>query len=404
MSKCENALAAILRRSEQSRPQHARHSVTRVHLVVACGVATAFLAGSASAQQARRIALRPPDAVSAERFTQVTSVRELRDGGLLAADQAEGRLVLVRWVSAEATAIGRAGSGPGEYRGVGWLYALSGDSTMLTDSYVGRWLLLDGPRIVATVVEQNTLNRLLPSQLSGADELGHVLGARGEVFSGRAPRTRDTADSLVLLMAGRAAQRVDTIAWLKGRGGDGFHVGQRDSGRPPFISVSNPLASEDQALLFRDGWIAVARVGPYRVDWRSPEGRWVRGAPLPFTAVRVDDRERCLAMERVLGGGGACDPSSLPGWPETAPPFLPPSLQRLAPALLAAPDGRLVIARTPSVASPERQYDVVDRQSRLVAVISTGPSEVLIGFGVRSAYTLSTSDLGVQTLRRHAWP
>ncbi|MEK7667933.1 MAG: hypothetical protein AAB409_04730 [Gemmatimonadota bacterium] len=357
-----------------------------------------------AAAQARRIALRAPDAVAAVEFTRVTSVRELRDGSVLVANQPEGRLVLVQWGSAEAPVIGRAGDGPGEYRGVGWLYALAGDSTLFTDSYLDRWLLLDGPRIVATVVEQNTVNRLLRAQLSGADEFGHVLGVRGEVFPGRAPRTRDTADSLLLLLAGRAAQRVDTIARLKGRGGGGFHVGQRESGRPPFIVVTNPLASEDQALLFGDGWIAVARIEPYRVDWRAPDGRWVRGAPLPFTAVGVDDRERCFAMERVLGSAGGSDPSSLPGWPETVPPFLPVWLQSLAPALLAAPDGRLVIARTPTTASPEHQYDVVDRQSRLIGVISVSANETLIGFGARSVYTLSTDAQGVQRLRRHLWP
>lgn len=398
------ALVPMLRMSEPSRRVNARHTRTRVHPVVVFSVATALLGGPGSAQQARRIALRAPDAVAAVEFTRVTSVRELRDGSLLVADQAEGRLVLVRWGSAEVTAIGRAGNGPGEYRAVGWLYALAGDSTLFTDSYLGRWLLLDGPSIVATVGEQRTLNRLLGGQLSGADEFGHVLGVRGEVFSGRAPRTRETADSLLLLLAGRAAQRVDTIARLKGRGGGGFHVGQREGGRPAFIVTANPLSSEDQALLFRDGWMAVARTEPYRVDWRAPDGRCVRGAPLPFTAVRVNDRERCAAMERVLPSGGSCDPSSLPGWPETVPPFPSPWLQRLAPALLAAPDGRLVIARTPTVTSPRRQYDVVDRTSRLVGVISMSSNETLIGFGARSVYTLSTDDLGVQTLRRHPWP
>ena len=398
------ALGAVLTRLAPPHLVNPRHTHAGVRSVFVFVVATAVVGGSTIAQEARPIALRAPDVVSAVAFSRVTSVRELRDGSLLVADQPEGRLVLLPWASAEATVIGRPGNGPGEYRGAGWLYALPGDSTLFTDAFLGRWLLLDGSRIGATVVEQSLVNRLLPAQLAGADGLGHVLGVRASLFTGRVPQLLATADSLVLLLADRATQHVDTIARLKGRGSGGFHIGRREGGRPPSIVVANPLASEEQALLFGDGWIAVARSEPYRVDWRAPDGRWVRGAPLPFAAVRVNDRERCAAMERVLGSAGGCDPSSVPGWPETVPPFLPPLQQRLSPTLLAAPDGRLVIARTPSATSQERHHDVVDRTGRLAGVISVGASEALIGFGARSVYTLATDDEGVQTVRRRPWP
>lgn len=69
-----------------------------------------------------------------------------------------------------------------------------------------------------------------------------------------------------------------------------------------------------------------------------------------------------------------------------------------------APDGRLVIARTPTEASAQRRYDVVGRRGRLAGVITLRACDALIGFGGRSVYVLSTDAVGVQRLRRHSWP
>jgi hypothetical protein len=206
------------------------------------------------------------------------------------------------------------------------------------------------------------------------------------------------------MLADRESQRVDTIQRLRGRGSGGYYVGPAEGSMPALILVSNPIASEELALLFSDGWIAIARLDPYRVDWRSTDGRWRRGAPLPFDVVRVADREKCWAFRRVAGRGRTCDASQIPGWPPTFPPFLPPPLQRLAPTLQAAPDRRLVIARTLTSASTHRRYDIVDRAGRLSAILNLEPNELLIGFGARSVYVLATDEDGVQTLRRHDWP
>ena len=377
---------------------------TRSSSAAVYGVAALCLAAAGSGQQHRRMELPAADAVAEVGFTRVTSVRELGDGSVLVADHAEERLVLVQWRSGEVRIIGRVGNGPGEYRAVGWLYPLAGDSTLLTDSYSGRWLLLDGTRIAGTVSEQRPLNRLLPPQLFGADRMGQVLSVPEAVVPVRGPNARRKSDSLALILAERVSQRVDTFGLIKGRGSEGFQARRPSRGRPGQVVLYNPLASQDKALLFLDGWVAIARAEPYRVDWRAPDGRWVHGAPLPFVAVKASDREKCWAMERWFGRVDPCDPAELPGWPEVMPPFVSLWPQGLEPVLLAGADGHLVIARTPSAASPEHRYDVVDRQGRLAGFIPLPLNESLIGFGVRSAYVLSVDGVGLQTLRRHPWP
>jgi hypothetical protein len=108
------------------------------------------------------------------------------------------------------------------------------------------------------------------------------------------------------------------------------------------------IGTADEALPFADGWIAVVRMDPYRVEWRSPNGRWIRGA-LPFSVIRMDDKEKRAYMERQAAATGkpASSPGSITDWPATVPPYRSPLV------LLASPDGRVFIPRLPSADHPE---------------------------------------------------
>lgn len=358
-------------------------------------------------QQELLLTLGPPDALVEAEFTTIISLRELSDGRLLVSDRGEQRLVVVDVQTGQTRTIGRIGDGPNEYRGVGWLFPLPDDSTLFTDSRSRRWFLMDGARFVETIAGGRVPQVLRGTRLFGADRAGRVLGVKAYSFarSGRLWQTRDTADSLMVLRVDRASLEVDTIARIGGRGSEGFTTRRGRGGVPGLIITSNFLASNDQALLFPDGWLAVALTEPYRVDWRTPDGRWIRGAPLPFVPVEVDDREKCAWMRRrsVQRDSRECDPSWLPGWPRVVPPFLP-SMPRTPPRLFAARDGRLIIARTPTASAPDPQYDVVDRQGRLVGKIRLRANEAVVGVGARSVYVAVTDELGIQRLRRHPWP
>jgi hypothetical protein len=358
------------------------------------------------AQEARRIELRPPDAVAPEQFTLIRSVRELSDGSLLATDRWENRLVLIEWDGGEVTDIGRVGGGPGEFQGVGFLYPLSGDSTLFTDMFNARWSLFDRAVSVETFPEWRPLNRLFGAVLHGADRFGHVLGTSAHSFSSEVSEVshtwfKDEADTLNLLLGEWAGGRVDTVGLVGGAGAKkGFS--ERRPGRMNWYIRGNPFQSVEPALLFLDGWIAVARLEPYRVDWRAPDGRWIRGAPLPFEAVEVDDREKCLAVKLWLG---SCDHdiAGIQEWPAIVPPFAVYDSYAI-PVLFAAPDGSVVITRHPTADAPEPRYDIVDRAGRLAGTIILKVNEALIGFGASSVYVLSTDEFDLQTLRRHPWP
>jgi hypothetical protein len=358
-------------------------------------------------QQAPSIRLRPAEIVfngSDEEFSQVTAVRELADGRLLVADRLEGRIVLLDPVSRRVTPIGRRGRGPGEYSAVGGLYALRGDSTLLTDPTTRRWHIVSGDRIVNVPV--TPIASQFGSALGGIDSLGRVLGVVGFRVSSTVPVMRDRADSLLVLRLDRATQRVDTIARIRGQGPQAAATSRMGVGAP---AVASPYTSEDLAVVFADGWVAVAYTSPYRVDWRMPAGRWVRGAPLPFTGRNLNDREKCAVYLQLADRAyGNCGPAMVRQWPGVLPPFLPWTRRGqtapLSPTVLAIPDGRLLIRRAPSPNSTATMYDIVDRRGALVGVLALPSREAVIGFGVRSVYVLATDSDGIQSLRRHPWP
>jgi hypothetical protein len=362
-------------------------------------VVTAIAVSGGNSQQIRSITLRPHTAIAEVEFTAITSVRELSDGSLLVADRSEARVVLIRWRPGGEVVVGRNGDGPGEYRGVGWVYPLGNDTTLLTDWTNGRWHILDGARIVQTIGTQ-PLNRLLNPQLSGTDKHGNVLGVQGQKIGGITTSVLATADSLLFVLADRGGNRFVTVATGKGLGGRMTVLARPSGGQAGRVVGNNPLAVRDQALLFPDGWIAVARAESYRVDWRSPSGRWTQTVSIPFTRVALDEREKCAALERWFGNKQPCNPSEVPGWPETMPAFLAGP----TPTLLAMPDGNLMVSRARTARLNRNDYDLIDRQGRLVGKLALPANESVIGFGLGSIYVVATDELGLQRIRRHPWP
>jgi hypothetical protein len=368
-----------------------------------CLVVFGFLVPPALAagQAGNPIELPPPNAVASTQFTNVRDIRELSDGTLLVGDRLETRLVHIVWDPPAESEIGRIGEGPGEFRGIGPLFPLRGDSTLFIDSYSGRWNLLDYTRIVQTIRRERFWPGVRNGELAGTDTLGHILGTQNFSFPGGSPRGV-YGDSLLVLRASFPTERTDTVARIRGQGGEGLLIQEPTAERPGRIFPQNPLGSQDEAMLFPDGWMAIVRLDPYRVDWISPALVLHPGEPLPYQPVEVSDREKCAALARWIRQDASCDPDVFPGWPTFFPPIV--HNRTRGPVLLAAPTGHLAVRRTPSATIPGNRYDIVGRDSRLVGTLQLPENETLIGFGRQSVYILAKDDWDLETLRRHQWP
>ena len=379
-----------------------------IFVMVAC---PAVLPG----QEPPLIALPAADATLRQKqFSRINTVRELADGTVLVSDQLERSLYVVDFRSGTVRVIGTRGDGPREYQWPGFLYPLSGDSTLFTDGARSRALLLDGASIVERLKGAERLRPQLGGEPWGADRSGRLLGF--EAFAWQPdgkPWSRLYADSLrILLSTGSVlgteaeASEFDTIAEVGGQGRLGVKVVRTAPGSPG-SRETNLLASEGHAWLFSDGWIAVAHPDPYRVDWRRPDGRWIRGGPLPFTEVKVTRREKCFAISWLSGEDG-CRLDGYPDWPAHVPPFLMDRGAWLTPggiSLRPTPDGMLLVKRTPSADSPPgNRYDVVDRSGALRGVVSLSANQMIVGFGRSSLYVVQEDDMDLLTLSRHPWP
>jgi len=327
-------------------------------------------------------------------------VRELSDGRVLIGDRIEVRVIVADFANGTVRQVGRPGRGPEEFSAVRYLYPLGGDTTLLVDRIARRWHILHADQIVRSIPPDDPAFLAAAGIVYGADARGFLL-AHDEVPLERMNPAATRLDSTILLRVAFATGVTDTMARHAPHNARIEIGGTPD--RPSIGVYSQFLDAAEEALLFADGWLAIARLNPYRVDWRSPEGVWIRGEPLPFKEIRVTDREKdAYRYRREVLTGRAIVIRPTSRWPVTVPPFEGLPLQDTP--LLALPDGRLLIARTPSADHPETRYDVVDRRGRLVMQLTMGESERIVGAGRRGVYVAALGDDGLERIRRHPLP
>lgn len=379
------AQASRLRLGLRRRRGAARQSCLSVALAL-------LVLPSAAGAQSR---VPAASSVSKAEFSGLLSLRELSDGSVLLADAVDTRLLWYRFDDDTASDVARTGSGPIEFRSLNHLFDLGPDSTVMADMSNGRWLLLVGNRVAGTIPIEDAAVSVAGSTIRGTDTLRNILTLK---TLGRVPLGDGlSADSLAVVRVNRATGRVDTVAKMR----------SNPAAFPASTGVRNPMLSRafgvsltapDQAVLFRDGWIALAFQEPYRVDWIAPDGTRRAGAPLPFRRVRVDDDEKRAHLRRLSRGAGRrISASSTTRWAEFVNPFG-------REALFMAPDGRLVVRRQQTAADDSISFDIVDRQGNATGGFRLPETSRLIGFGARTMYVALVDADGLERLSRRAWP
>jgi hypothetical protein len=381
--------------------------------VFGSSVATAQVRSVPERDTGMGVPLRAPDAELAQEFSIISSVRELADGRVLLSDEKEKRIALVDFRSQSVITLGRQGGGPGEYRQVARLWAIAGDSTLHKEPYDRRLIVLHGGEISRTAGAADSSLRSLPATpLLGVD-------GRGGMVMATAPRVAEgrlSPDSVCLIRAYRGASRVDTVARLQSPLGWAAEAGVSDaSGRPARAGSGPPptrpsyrmaLHGPDQVAVFPDGWIAIARANPYRVDWCPPDRGCSAGPVISSSQPRMTDREKKAYLEiaaKTHGWPPTTDVSATSGWPRVLPPFVERPSRLDVGALLAMPDGSVLIERLPSADAMWMRYDIVPRGGVVARQIRLPLGEQIVGFGRESVYVVATDADGLQRLRRHPW-
>ena len=218
------------------------------------------------------------------------------------------------------------------------------------------------------------------------------------VVRGTFPRARDTAgyfyldfypppgpdgrgnrDSAAVLRTDPELTRVDTLARLAPA--DIAEV-VGEAGRRFERRVFSGL---DRWGILADGSLWVARVYDNRVDWRSPDGTWLRGEALPDRVLEVTRYDRELFLRRF-------------------PPELRRTAQELPFAAIKPPfeagltdsGGEVWLEKSRAPADSARRYHVVDRRGRLVREIRLRGHGRVIALGQGTALVAEAGPNGTR--------
>ena len=201
-------------------------------------------------------------------------------------------------------------------------------------------------------------------------------------------------DQAWVVRANRRRLTFDTLAQIAGdewhRSVDGTPQAQRVS----FVEVQ--LSAPEQAMMFPDGWVALARQRPYRVDWISPAGTVTTGPDLGWREPAVTEVEidfHLAQLERRLGRTMPAEMRNLP-FSASVPAFGAGALQHWR-------GGQLLVARQPWSGDRGSSYDIVDRSGKAVGRIELPAHVRIVGVSERFVYTASSNEDGIETVRRH---
>jgi hypothetical protein len=371
-------------------------------------------------QAVKQLRLAPPDIRIDPEIAAFWATREIADGRLIVSDARGQGLVALDLTTKKITPIGRMGRGPGEYRIPPiYLQALGGDTTVAMDLIGGsrNWLIIVGDQIVKTLSPAaDSITKVTRAMLQWGAPTGKLFAVADFTFPSGSGEVgfKNSPDSNALIRLDMMTLRIDTIARIRPEPMRMTSTKDTD-GKVVSTSFRTPqYSSRERVTVHADGWISIARIEPYRIDWLSPDGRWTHGKPLPFVEVAITQRELDSIKERearedgrkpgkaAAPAGASRPPVGMKIEPPPLAPFFPPFYDRIP--LIPTPDGRVLVHRMATADSPGNRYDLVNRIGQLDGQIILGENERIVGSGKKHIYVVETDDDGVLWLRRHPWP
>lgn len=359
--------------------------------------------------------LAKAEASFADPFTIISGLRELANGDVIVADMRDRTLQRIDLKSGSATAIAREGSGPNEYAYPTAVYALPGDTTAVYDLGNQRYLLIDPsgkPAGTFRMEEGGSGGGMMILRAAQAtDARGRLYySTRGERgMSGPDGGPPEFSDSGRVIRYDRATKKSDTLGIVfvpkprvEATGGPN---NQNIMVRP------TPMAPEDAWGVAPDGRVGVARVAADQVEWWLPDGKVVKGTPVPYTPIKITEADKKAWWAGTVRGGvnvrsenGRTTVSPASGsvppmdpnivWPATKPPFPGNSAK-------GAPNGELWLLRSRPADDKIPTYDIFDASGNLVRQVRLPADTRLVGFGKGVVYLARKDADDLEYLERY---
>ncbi|HEY0351260.1 MAG TPA: hypothetical protein VGC48_04010, partial [Gemmatimonadales bacterium] len=136
-----------------------------------------------------------------------------------------------------------------------------------------------------------------------------------------------------------------------------------------------------------DGSLWVARVYNNRVDWRSPDGKWTKGASLPDRVLEVTRYDRELFLRKF--------PRELRSTAQELPfAALKPPFE----AALTSPAGEVWLEKSRAPADSSRRYHVVDRRGQLAREVRVRGQGRILALGTGTALVEEPTPDGIRLI------
>jgi hypothetical protein len=397
---------------------HHRLSSTDAALIL-----TFACAASAHAQAVPTRTLKEPTVEYEESFSQLSALRELRDGRVVVADPRERTLQVIDLKGSGATPIGREGAGPLEWGSLNALLPWRGDSTLLSDMRNSRFLVLgpDGKPVRTYSPTMDAAVSANPNGGTGGVRIsgGGPVSARGSDAQGRlyyqalafamGPNGPVRGDSAAIVRFDPNTQKHDTLAYLNLPQANTSTQTQGSGGRTTvaMISMPKPFNPADEWRVTPDGRVVIARVADYHLEIVHPDGRRIVGPANKFAPVAVTQKDKdafiaasSAGRPMVVANGRTVDvppPAAPTEWPSHKPSF--PS-----GALAIAPNGEAWVFRSRAAADEVPVADVFDAQGRLTGRVALPAKSRFVGFGARGVYVARVDEDDLLYLQLHAMP
>lgn len=360
------------------------------------------------------VRLTTPQARLSRPFTWVEGIRELSDGRAVVLDHGDRAVHFVdfRWNTRRA--IGRVGSGPGEYLLPARIFPLLKDSTGIFDIAAKRALVIapDGHpvRFFNPYPRRGTgpAGELQLSPISSTDTNGAYYSLAQPVRL-TADGRLDVADSNAIERWTASSLSRDTMGYLPFPYSRIAVVLQGVVTWQP--QRPRPFAPRPCWTVGMGGQVAIVRPSPYRVELVRG-GYRTTGPPIPYRPVRLGEQHKQEWRENQQrpafgiiqeGTGSPVSVRARPrraieplGWPPFLPPFHPDKcgFDNL---------GRLWIRRHVS-AGEDPLFDIVSHEGRVLYQVRAPPRTRLVGFGRGWVYLVRQDTDDLEWLERYHLP
>lgn len=336
----------------------------------ALAVLAAWSCATAESQGAATLDTKLPVA-----FGQVSNVVELGDGRVAFADMKSKLFVTADFKSGKIDTLGSRvdslpiGAPAAQYKFPGWVAHLSGDTIALVDFAGQRTTLWSERGQAIAVLPIPPFAGTAPVLVYDTVGHGYKIDYR-DILGGGEPGKVVRPDSIPVLRIALKNYKVDTVAQLRAPEFGSATFGEQVQ------QAATVFAPNDFFGVLSDGTAWVARGHENRVDWRAPDGTWIRGKGRDYTKIPVTqaDRDRVLAQVREQGKQYGMPQELKIEYPfaDTKPPF---------DFALARPNGDVWLQRPRSQENAAIVYDVFDRKGTWQRDVAFPVGATLAGFG-----------------------